>query len=129
MELDSSPPCGLKRATTSTSSSSESKKPKLDLPQDQRDALIIRASQILEYLGDIPNVDSDTLISFLFIFVHALKSTDLGSKIVQPSQIMALLHDRDGPLDDWKRAFLKGVNEKDWIDLIGFCTCHFTPDA
>jgi hypothetical protein len=120
---------------SSPSESSLSKRVKLDLPQDQRDALIANASRHCRLLrihhsGQIHDLEASelacTLIMFLSLFLAALESTDLGSKTAKLSQIKALLVAPDGPLDDWKRAFQKGVEEKDWIDLVALCT---SPDV
>jgi hypothetical protein len=138
-----SPSSGTKRTSSfasfstlsaSSSSSSFNKRVKLDLPQDQRDALILGASSFLEF-AIIPDFKSNEsqwarmLLAFLRMFIPALESTDVKGKVLQPARVGKLLQNLDGQLEAWQRAFQKGVEEKDWMDLVGLCKCHFTPDA
>jgi hypothetical protein len=116
-------------SSISASSSSLGGEGKLDLSQEQRNALIDMAE---DFFGVIPIPDFrfgdwvQVFSWFLPSLEEALKSMDLGFKIAQPSRVDELLRGSGGQL---KSAFQKGVEEKDWMDLVGLCMCHLTPDA
>jgi hypothetical protein len=133
--MDVAPSSGLKRASMSPPpSSSTEKRPKVDLPLAQLDALndmMKNRSRRQMWQTRIENAGNDSqwrelFLDILMYLTDALAATDLKGSVIAPrissqaDEIVKGFTEKEE--QEWKDGVRKGVKEGDWADLIAHRT-------